>query len=321
MDEADRFKVALDHLSHYETMWLFGPSIEALTAQNTSASDWWSETPAMKDVAAQATAHKIRIGPVLHNATSRGFDADLGLKLIKNPDVPLAALEKEIKSRGWRALNIDLESLPESSADDYEAFLKKLIDKFKDTDIEISICLHPKTDPKGTYEGARFQRWNKLAHLPLSFVIMGYDYSWADSEPGPIAPMTWLNQVRRFAGTQFKSSQIVFALPVFGYHWKKKISPANGWNGTPAIAPELIETVTKPGWQKDLKTALPDGHIYKLTKSDSEKKDVSEVVAYDDALSSAAKIARLRASGITRFAIWRIGGEDGPLYQALEKQQ
>lgn len=308
INDSARFKNALAHLSQFETIWLYGPSGEALLSQ--SETRWWDAPPAIRDLASLSMAKHIHVGPVLHNAGPKGFDPDLGVRLVKNPDLILTKIIKEMKVQGWKDLNIDLESLPETAAAEYEAFIRTATEKLGKLGMKVSVCLHAKTESVGTNPGARFQRWKELAKLKATFAIMAYDYTWSESEPGPIAPLSWIEKVSQFALTQFKRDQIIIALPLYGYRWKKSLTNSS-WAGVPDIAPMLADQAGSTGWTKDSGLDLTNGHLF--------KKDANEVIAFDDSASVVSKMIRLKSKGISRFAVWRLGGDDASLYQALEK--
>ena len=56
---------------------------------------------------------------------------------------------------------------------------------------------------------------------------MAYDYSVAAGDPGPIAPLAWVEQV--IAGTSAASgdpSKLVLGVPLYGYNWPVATSGA-----------------------------------------------------------------------------------------------
>ena len=49
--------------------------------------------------------------------------------------------------------------------------------------------------------------------------IMGYNYHWETSAPGPTAPIGWVRGVLSYATRQMPASKVVLGVPLFGYDW------------------------------------------------------------------------------------------------------
>ncbi|OFZ18245.1 MAG: hypothetical protein A2X94_03220 [Bdellovibrionales bacterium GWB1_55_8] len=240
-------------------------------------------------------------GPVLHNATGKGFDASLGLEILKMPDPAFSQLAELVKQQGWNVLQVDLESLPETAAEDFEKWLARLIKSLEPQSIRISVVLHAKTSLPGDYEGARFQRWDKLAALPVDFVVMAYDYHWSTSAPGPIAPFHWVEKVAQLSKATFSMDRLFLALPVYGYHWKKKPGKTVTWSGRPELAPALAKLTSAKRWKAIQLKDSADGM--------ARSRGLDEKSYWDDGKSAADKIQRLRKLGYEKFALWRWGGD------------
>ena len=58
---------------------------------------------------------------------------------------------------------------------------------------------------------------------------MGYDYHWATSPPGPVAPVGWIRAVLRYAKTQIPASKIILGIPLYGYDWSGGHGTAVTW--------------------------------------------------------------------------------------------
>lgn len=299
-DKAERFEPFQNNMSQYEAVWFFGSDVGSLIKDGDS---WWPENSIFMDLAKRAEKEKVSFGPVLHNSDEKGFNGELALNFLKSSDEILKKIEPLVKKNKWTVLNVDFESLPESSAQDYQEFLKKLKTKFKD--LKISVCLHAKISSVGGYEGARFQKWELLKDLDIDFVVMAYDYSWATSKPGLVAPSKWVKAVTEYAIKTFGSDRVTIALPMYGYYWMNKGSK-DSWVGTPAITPDLEKRISKLGWKKDQKVSAADGVIYRKGKN--------EVIAFDNSISFNKKRQMLEKMGIKKIGIWRIGAETELIY-------
>ena len=285
---------ALQSSLEYSTLWLWGavydPSHQEFSFKPGSV---------LKQVQAEyMKSPNGCLGLVLHNSGPGGFDPKLGTESVLAPAAALTKLKNLLVEGHFHALQIDLESLPESEASEYEGFLSRVAKTFEGSGIRLSIALHAKTSFPGDSEIARFQRWPNLAKLPFDFVVMAYDFHWATSEPGPIAPSKWVEAVAGLAQNTFGPDHVVITLPLYGYLWKKN---GKKWKGEPLLAPELEKLINGEGWKETALAERAEGRSF--------RKGASERVFFDDATSAKLKFKRINALGLKGLALWRLGGE------------
>jgi len=249
------------------------------------------------------------VGSFISNSGRAGFDPALGVAMIHSSTTSLAKFVADVHAKGWNALQVDIESLPESVAEDYEKFLDRLIQLCTPLHMRVSIALHAKTSSQGGYEGARFQRWEKLREKNLDLIVMAYDEHWSTSDPGPIASLKWVDAVVQYAQSVLPSDKFVLALGNYGYRWTQ-VATRNGkakhWLGVPLMSFELDRLVRSAKHAKNLPLAdRADGLKYMLGPHD--------VVAFEDSKSLKLKIDHFSSLKIPvqRFAIWRLG--EGPV--------
>gem|GEM_PF-3712116 len=314
-DSRDRLTNTFNNLSQLDTVWLFGPSAEGLLPKNDQdskgkAEPWWTDLEPLSTTVGRARAAKIRYGPVLHNSGEKGFDPDLAVKLFAEESKVIERLLAEFKKHQWTALNVDLEAVPVSSAAAYEKFLKSLVQSFSKLPVKISVCLHAQTEKDPQNEAAKFQRWKVLSEIPVEYLIMGYDHSWSNSPPGPIAPLDWLERIVEKAQNDLKPGRWTMGLPLYGYHWKK--GKNDQWSGIPDVSPVLNQRIRgEANWKKD--EALPKSHGQLYRQAD-------QAIAFDDDESVLLKIEALRKKGLSKFALWRLEGASGLIYKSFHTE-
>jgi len=59
--------------------------------------------------------------------------------------------------------------------------------------------------------------------------LMGYDYHWDTSPPGPVAPIGWIRDVISYAKTQIPASKIILGIPEYGYDWSGGFGSGISW--------------------------------------------------------------------------------------------
>jgi spore germination protein YaaH len=133
-------------------------------------------------------------------------------------------------------------------------------------------------------------------------VIMLYDEHWSTSAPGPIATGDWVRRTLSARVADAGASRLVAALPLYGYLWRPN-APAQPLSFNEARRAALesnVEIVRDPS-SLSLHAVQPGG--WELWMSDAELLRVL--------------VAEVRALGVTRIALWRLGLEDPAVWSVL----
>ena len=110
---------AIAQASQYGLIWSRGLAFDVQAGEFNLA-----EAPALTQYESGVT-QRCR-GVFIQNDSASGYASALGQKIIQSSDKALVQLASLIQSKEWRALQVDLESLAEASAADYERFLDRL---------------------------------------------------------------------------------------------------------------------------------------------------------------------------------------------------
>jgi spore germination protein YaaH len=135
--------------------------------------------------------------------------------------------------------------------------------------------------------------------------LMAYDYHWAASPPGPVAPITWVQQVLDYAKTQIPAEKIVLGIPVAGYDWV-------GDKGEPVSWLQCF------GRTRAYHATL---EYDRLTQSPSfrytDEQGRAHEVWFENAESTNAKLQVAKAAGIRGVYLWMFGDEDDRTWTTL----
>jgi spore germination protein YaaH len=136
-------------------------------------------------------------------------------------------------------------------------------------------------------------------------VIMLYDEHWSTSAPGPVATPEW---VRRTLGQRLSdvgASRVVAALPVYGYLWRKNqpAQPLSFDDARHAALEANVELLRDPA-SLSLHAIQPGS--WELWMSDAYLLD--------------ALRNEVRALGVTRIALWRLGLEDPAVWPLFDRR-
>lgn len=139
--------------------------------------------------------------------------------------------------------------------------------------------------------------------------IMAYDYHWSGGDPGPIAPLPWVEKVLDYAVTAIPRGHIQVGIPLYGQDWvcgnADCTSKARGTRAKPLTYKKAEQRREAEDATREWSTraAAPS---YTYTDSAGAK----HVVWYNDAAATAAKLALVETYRLAGLAFWSVGAED-----------
>ena len=210
---------------HWElltTVAYFAVSMDA-NGLATAYYDWGSDE--MQNLVDEAHAHDVRLV-----ATIQNFNDEEIATLLSDPTKRATAIETcltLIAMHDADGVNIDFERVPLSVKSEFVTFmsdLKDAVDAAQPDGMAGHVTLAgPAIDGAGAYDFDQL-----LIHTDGIF-IMGYDYYWGTSEPGPTAPyessakwgskssLTWtVADYLQWGGVENRA-KIILGLPVYGH--------------------------------------------------------------------------------------------------------
>jgi spore germination protein YaaH len=135
---------------------------------------------------------------------------------------------------------------------------------------------------------------------------MAYDHATEQTAPGPIAPLPWVEQVLQLAIEEIPREKILLGLGAYGYDWTSGHTGTSlQWADAETIAHDYAVAAA---W--DTSSSSPW-----FTYVNSQNR--SQTVWFENARSLQTKIDRARTHHIAGVFVWRLGGEDPALWDAL----
>ncbi len=314
--------------------WLAPWSMPSSLASATRNADLWSEASPFWYQATGATAITLRAGagdPAVVAALRRrglkviptvteSLDSTAMARLLATPAQRAAhvrTLANLVVAHGYDGLDLDYETMAwEGNPADRPAAARGFASLLGD----LGAVLHQRGKLLSVAVGARtspFARnWSvhdyaAIAPLVDRFRIMTYDYHSLGSDPGPVAPLWWVEAVLSYATTVAPAGKIELGVPLYGYDWPMNVrggfGPAISLTYLKAEALRVRHHATRHWSSVD---AAP-WFTYTTTSG------VRHVVWYNDAAATRAKLGLVAKYRLRGLAFWVVGSEDARQWAAI----
>lgn len=259
--------------------------------------------------AADATRRRdLPLVPAISNFRDGAWDADVIHTIVTDRDRMAAhvdAIADVVDEAGWDGIDLDYESLRGEDRDAYSAFARTLGERLRSTGRQLTITVQAKTSDQGTASFHAAQDYEALAAAADELRIMAYDRHWSGSDPGPIAPVAWVEEVLAYALRAVPADKIALGLGSYGYDWTPQ-------GGTDLMGADAASLARQQGVaiQWDAESQAPwFGY--------TDASGTAHTVWFEDARSIAAKVDVARRLGLTRVFVWRLGGEQPQIWASL----
>ena len=281
----------------------------ALTESNPVWYGWNADASIAKKTNAEnatwrAAMTGTQIIPTIQNTTSSGFNGSAVVAMLAT-DASRAthadAITQLVLSQVFDGIDIDYESVPTASRANFTAFLTTLADKLHRSGKKLSVSVYAKTGDSQNWDGPGSQDWAAIGRIADSVKIMAYDYHWSTSGPGPITPLTWLDQVATYAEAALPAQKIMMALPFYGYDWLGNSGADVGYSAAMAKATSVGATITHDA------------------NGEATYTYNGRTVYFQDATSYKAKLDLIKQKhpSIGGFTAWAAGQEDPEVWKVI----
>src|SRR5438270_6555518 len=232
------FFAAAPLLAQYRiTSWIPTWDPNALTSTQLHAGAMSESNPVWYGINSDGTLSRNRTGsedptwlaamtgtqilPTLQNRVNGSFNASVSASVISsaNRDAHAENIRQLVVNKAYDGIDLDYESMPQSSRSDFSAFVSVLASKLHASGKRLSVTCYAKTSDTATWDGPGGEDYAAIGQVADWVKLMVYDKAWDTSPPGPISPLTWIDQVVTFAQTQIPAQKIIVGLPWYGYDW------------------------------------------------------------------------------------------------------
>ncbi len=286
--------------------WIYGLASDGQIILGSGISK-----PALSSSLSQLRARGLPLVPTIANVDAQGNWAYPPVaRILHNPVLMarhVAAIVALADSGHYAGIDIDYEDLRAGDRQDFTAFVTRLAGALHAQGKILSVALFAKATDAGYAPRNLAQDYAAIGRVADQVRLMGYDYHWSTSPPGPIAPVSWLRSVLSYAKTQLPAAKIILGVPEYGYNW-------SGGHGTGITWQQAMQLSRQPGAQLHYSTAS-QAPWFSYTDAAGRQ----HTVWFEDAESSRAKFRLAQAAGIGGVYLWMYGSADPGMWPALRQ--
>jgi len=214
-----------------------------------------------------------------------------------------------VEGVGYDGIDLDWEALKAADRDRFSSLVEELAAALHAKHRFLSIAVAPKTSEPGEWDNQIFADWDRIGKAVDEFKIMTYSYSGSWSDPGPQAPLAWVDRVLSFAESKVPARKISMGVPFYGFDWHGgAVSTVSAHRGAALAASYHVAVGRDPASQEAT-----------LRFAD---KGVTHEVFFQDQAALAAKLAELRARHpkIAGISIWVMSLEAAGFWTLIERK-
>ena len=254
-------------------------------------------------------ASRLEVTPTVSNYGPEGFTRGLA-KLVIGSDKArrdtAQQLAKLCEERGFAGINLDLEDLDAEGFRDLALFVEATWAALHPRGFVLSVDLP--ADPKGVPV-------ERLAASTDFLIVMAYDEHAATDDPGPIATPDSVAQAAAAYLRRAPADKIVVAIGAYGYDWPLD---ADGDTARPAEEISYAQALVLAR-ENEVPVEWDDQSKSSFFEYDDDATHTKHAVRFLDAPSAAAQLDALKDLHLRGTAIWRLGAEDGKLFDIFSK--
>ena len=246
-----------------------------------------------------AKQNSVGLIPVINN----DFSAETAKELVSNPEVSAKHIDNLLDlvlKNDFDGVEIDYEGLDAEDGANFSKFISSLAEKLHQNEKVLHIAVHAKTSDDGTWDGPKAQDWDIIGENADLINVMAYDYSWATSKAGNIAPINWIKEVLSYAVTKLPKEKISLGINFYGYDWVEE-------TGQDVLHEDILELISEH------RPTISTTDEFEKTFS-YEKDDESHTVYFADRETVSKRIDLVSEYDIGGISIWRVGGEDPAIW-------
>jgi spore germination protein len=219
----------------------------------------------------------------------------------------VAAIVALVDSNHYAGIDLDYEELRAGDRQPFTSFVTSLAAALHAKGKILSVAVFAKASDAGYAPRNVAQDYAAIGQAADQVRLMGYDYHWDTSPPGPVAPVGWIRDVISYAKTQIPASKIVLGIPEYGYDWSRGVGTSITWLQALRLSRQHH---VRPRYDASSQSPW-------FTYTDASGQE--HTVWFENAESSQAKFDVARGSGIGGVYLWMYGYADPGTWPVLHR--
>jgi spore germination protein len=207
---------------------------------------------------------------------------------------------------GYDGIDIDYEGLQEADRVPLVTFLAELGEALHERHKLLTISVQAKVSYEGDGSHNHAQDYAAIGKVVDRVNVMTYDYSYSDSDPGPIAPLDWVDEVLAYTTSQISPRKVVLGNGLLGYDWGRGKGETVTWEQATDLADENGADIE---WDEDSQSPW-----FRFNGTDGPHE-----VWFENAKSTALKLELVEKYDLGGAFFWRLGGEDPDTWSHVEQ--
>jgi spore germination protein YaaH len=256
---------------------------------------------------AKLRAAGLLIVPSIANVVNGNFSYQPLARILHDPVLAreqVNAIVAMVDKNHYAGIDIDYEGLHAGDQAVYLGFIRELGSALHARGKVLSVDVFPQTSAADVSQSNPAQNYAAIGKVADQVRIMGYNYHWAGSPPGAVAPIGWVRSVLKYAVSQMPASKVVLGVPLYGFDWGDGPAHTISWLQALRLsrqydaAPSYDKVNQAPTF-----TYTSHGRLHH--------------VWFENAESTTAKLDAAKGDSVAGVNLWMPGYEDPGTWPAL----
>ncbi|RHW36183.1 LysM peptidoglycan-binding domain-containing protein [Lysinibacillus yapensis] len=205
-----------------------------------------------------------------------------------------------MNTKGYKALNIDLEYVPPEDRENYNQFIQSAVDRLHPLGYLVSTAVAPKTSGEQTgllYTAHDYEAHGRIADF---VVLMTYEWGWRGGPPQAISPINQMRRVVEYARSVMPANKIYLGFQIYARDWT--LPHAQGDIAETFSAQEAIRRATKYGVEIQYDETAQSPYFQYV-----DEQGTRHEVWFEDARSAQAKFDLAKQYNLRGISYWVLG--------------